>query len=284
MSVSSARGSVRDGSASPAEVAPREDRHLLTVSDVSKRYATRNGIVDALSDVNVDIADGEFVSIVGPSGCGKSTLLRLVAGLDTATAGAIRILGDQVTGPSRRTGVVFQEARLLPWRTAVDNILLPAEIQGGRRAARAQRERAEQLLALVGLKGFESAYPRELSGGMAQRVALARSLLLNPSLLLMDEPFGALDAITREQMNMELLRIWSESRKTVIFITHSVSEAVLLSDRVLVMTPSPGRVRGSIPIDLPRPRTVAQLETPEAAEMSLRIRSILESDDGGAGR
>jgi NitT/TauT family transport system ATP-binding protein len=277
MTAREARGSVREGRTSAADTTVAGVAQLLTVTDVSKTYLARNGRVGALSHVDVDISDGEFVSIVGPSGCGKSTLLRLVAGLDAPTAGVVQVLGERVTGPSRRTGVVFQEARLLPWRTTIDNIILPAEIAGGRREARSQRSRAEDLLALVGLGCFGDAYPRELSGGMAQRAALARALLLDPQLLLMDEPFGALDAITREQMNMELLRIWSESRKTVIFITHSVPEAVLLSDRVLVMTPSPGRIRGDITIDLPRPRTVEQLETPEAAAASLRIRAILEN-------
>jgi NitT/TauT family transport system ATP-binding protein len=250
---------------------------LVAVDDVSKTYVARNGRVAALSHVDTRIGDGEFVSIVGPSGCGKSTLMRLIGGLDTPSAGRIAVQGSPVSGPSRRTGIVFQEARLLPWRTTMQNILLPAEIGGGRKLARTIRNRAEDLLSLVGLDGFADAYPRELSGGMAQRVALARALLLDPPLLLMDEPFGALDAITREQMNMELLRVWSESRKTVIFITHSVAEAVLLSDRVLVMTSSPGRIRGDITIGLPRPRAVEQLETSEAAEASLQIRAILEN-------
>jgi len=276
MTARESRGSVREGQA-PAADAAAGAAPLLAVSDVSKRYQARNGRVDALSQVKVDIADGEFVSIVGPSGCGKSTLMRLVAGLDRPSAGTIHVLGERVTGPSRRTGIVFQEARLLPWRTTLQNILLPAEIEGGHARGRALRSHAQDLLSLVGLDGFADAYPRELSGGMAQRVAMARALLLDPPLLLMDEPFGALDAITREQMNLELLRIWSESRKTVIFITHSVPEAVLLSDRVLAMTPSPGRVRGDIAIDLPRPRSVEHLETPAAAEASLAIRAILEN-------
>ena len=277
MTTSKTAEAVHDAQAPPTDHYSTEATSLLNVSGVTKQYLARNGRVDALSNVDIDIADGEFVSIVGPSGCGKSTLLRLVAGLETLTGGSIRLLGDEIRGPSRRTGIVFQEARLLPWRTTIENVLLPAEIHGGKREARAQRSRADELLSLVGLQGFGDAYPRELSGGMAQRVALARALILEPSLLLMDEPFGALDAITREQMNMELLRVWSESQKTVIFITHSVPEAVLLSDRVLVMTPSPGRVRGDVTIDLPRPRTVEQLETPVAAEASLQIRAILEN-------
>jgi NitT/TauT family transport system ATP-binding protein len=261
----------------PRAGAPPPPTPLVAVDDVSKTYVARNGRVAALSHVDTRIGDGEFVSIVGPSGCGKSTLMRLIGGLDTPSAGRIAVQGSPVSGPSRRTGIVFQEARLLPWRTTMQNILLPAEIGGGRKLARTIRNRAEDLLSLVGLDGFADAYPRELSGGMAQRVALARALLLDPPLLLMDEPFGALDAITREQMNMELLRVWSESRKTVIFITHSVAEAVLLSDRVLVMTSSPGRIRGDITIGLPRPRAVEQLETSEAAEASLQIRAILEN-------
>ena len=250
---------------------------LVTIEDVSKVYEARKGRVEALSHVSAAVADGEFVSVVGPSGCGKSTLMRLVAGLDRPTAGSVRLFGDPVTGPTRKTGIVFQEARLLPWRTALENILLPTEVSGRSAGRASTRHRARELLELVGLAGFESAYPRELSGGMAQRVSLARALMLDPSVLLMDEPFGALDAITREQMNMELLRIWAESRKTVIFITHSVPEAVLLSDTVLVMTASPGRVRGTVKVGLPRPRTLAQLESPAAAEVSAEIRSILET-------
>lgn len=267
---------VRDSNRHSLEQASSEQ--LLTLSDVSKTYQTRKGRVDALTGTSASIAPGEFVSIVGPSGCGKSTLLRLVAGLDTPTSGEIRILGEDVKGPSRRTGVVFQEARLLPWRTALDNVLLPTEVDGKRKDTRlALSRRAGDLLSLVGLDGFHDALPRELSGGMAQRVALARALMLDPSVLLMDEPFGALDAITREQMNMELMRIWSESQKTVVFITHSVPEAVLLADTVLVMAPSPGRVSGSVSIELERPRSLHQLETPEGAHAMSQVRAVLEA-------
>jgi NitT/TauT family transport system ATP-binding protein len=250
---------------------------FLSIAGVNKVYETAKSTTHALTTINTGVAEGEFVSVVGPSGCGKSTLMRLVAGLDVPTSGEIRLAGTPVRGPSRRTGIVFQEATLLPWRDALSNILLPADVQWMSKADRDKiRGRAEGLLKLVGLDGFAGAYPSELSGGMRQRVALARALLMDPALLLMDEPFGALDALTREQMNMELLRIWTEATKTVIFITHSVSEAVLLSDRVLVMSPRPGRISGDVRVELPRPRSLSQLETPAGIRAIAQVREGLE--------
>ena len=194
------------------------------------------------------------MTVVGRSGCGKSTLLRMIAGLIPRSSGAISIAGARVEGPRRDVAIVFQRPALLPWRSVLDNVLLPAEIMGlDRRRARAE---AEQLLGLVGLDGFESARPYELSGGMQQRVALCRSLLTKPTVLLMDEPFAALDALTREDLSLELQRIWQERRKTIVFVTHSIDEAVILSDRVVVMTPRPGRVQRIVEVDLPRPRTL----------------------------
>ncbi|MCB0162129.1 MAG: ABC transporter ATP-binding protein, partial [Caldilineaceae bacterium] len=205
------------------------------------------------------VGGGEFISLVGPSGCGKSTMLRVVAGLRPATSGTILVDGVPVTRPIPKVGMVFQAAVLLKWRTILDNVLLPAELAGLN--PRRYREQARELLALVGLGDFTGKRPGELSGGMQQRVSLCRALLLDPPLLLMDEPFGALDAMTRDDMNLELLRVWgeatgSEGRKTILFVTHSIPEAVFLSDRVVVMSPRPGRIADIVDIDLPRPRSV----------------------------
>jgi NitT/TauT family transport system ATP-binding protein len=249
----------------------------LVVDHVSRNYRQGASQVHALEDVNLVIESGEFVSVVGPSGCGKSTLLRIVAGLDQATSGTVHFGDSPVRGPSMRTGVVFQEPTLLPWRNAMKNVTLPLEIQSkGRFNRKAAESRSQELLELVGLKGFESAHPYELSGGMQQRVALARALTTDPPLLLMDEPFGALDALTREQMNLELLRIWSTAPKTVLFITHSVPEAVLLSDRVVVMSARPGRIAADVRIDLPRPRTLAQLDSPKGSDALREVREALD--------
>ena len=199
-------------------------------------------------------AEGEFVALVGPSGCGKSTLLKLVSGLIPPSGGVIRVNRQPVRGPTASIGIVFQNPLLMAWRSTLRNVLLQIEIRGLPVAD--YRATAQELIELVGLEGFEDAYPHQLSGGMQQRVGLCRALIHDPDLLLMDEPFGALDALTREQMNAELQRIWMDRRKTVLFITHSISEAVYLADRVLVMSPRPGRIVGEINVDLPRPRTV----------------------------
>ena len=222
---------------------------------MEKTYRTRRGdLVPALEGITLDIAENEFVTLVGPSGCGKSTLLKLVAGLTPVSDGTVRVRDTVVREPFPDVGIVFQHPVLLPWRTVLDNVLFAAEMLGLARDD--HRKRAVELLELSGLAGFETRLPRELSGGMQQRVAICRALLPDPSLLLMDEPFGALDAMTREELGLELLRIWDARRKTILFVTHSIPEAILLADKVVVMTPRPGRVARVMSIDLPRPRTV----------------------------
>jgi NitT/TauT family transport system ATP-binding protein len=243
----------------------------LTVADVNLVYGEE---VEALRGINLSIRDGEFVSIVGPSGCGKSSLLKLVLGLEKATSGEITISGRVVTGPNRDVGVVFQSPVLLPWRTVRENVLLPADVQRLGRAS--VSERATRLLNFAGLGGFEERYPFELSGGMQQRVAIVRALIHDPRLLLMDEPFAALDAITREQISMELQRIWMQSRKTVVFITHSIQEAVLLSDRIAVMSARPGRIISVLDNPAPRPRKINDLVAPDMAKLAEIIRDGLE--------
>ncbi len=225
----------------------------IDIRKVSKRYMTASGEgVQALDEVSLSIAAGEFVSIVGPSGCGKSTLLMLASGLIAPSGGAIDVGGTPVNGAVSKAGIVFQRDVLLDWRTVLGNVLLPVEIKKLDRASHLQK--ARDLLRSVGLAEFEDKYPAELSGGMRQRVAICRALVQDPGLLLMDEPFGALDALTREQMNLDLQRIWLRDRSTVVFITHSIEEAVLLSDRVVVMTARPGRVADIIEVGLGRPR------------------------------
>jgi NitT/TauT family transport system ATP-binding protein len=254
-------------SLSPASAEP--ERPYLPLQGLSKVYATRDGPVRALDQVSISEKRGEFLSIVGPSGCGKSTLLMMAAGLMPASSGAVTIDGERVTGPRTEIGIVFQSPVLLEWRTALGNVMLQAEAKKLERSA-AER-RARELLASVGLGGFEHKYPHELSGGMRQRVSICRALIHNPPQLLMDEPFGALDALTRDQLVLDLQAIWNERRMTVLFITHSVAEAVFLSDQVIVMTPRPGRIDRVIDIDLPRPRTLAMRETPEFARYSREI-------------
>jgi len=222
---------------------------------VEKTYRTRRGdLVPAVEGITLDIAENEFVTLVGPSGCGKSTLLKLVAGLTPVSGGTVRVRDTVVREPFPDVGIVFQHPVLLPWRTVLDNVLFAAEMLG--LDPDDHRKRALELLELSGLAGFETRLPRELSGGMQQRVAICRALLPDPTLLLMDEPFGALDAMTREELGFELLRIWDARRKTILFVTHSIPEAILLADKVVVMTSRPGRVARVITIDLPRPRTV----------------------------
>jgi NitT/TauT family transport system ATP-binding protein len=241
----------------------------IALRDLTKSYTTRDGDLLALDGVTFDVAEGEFVTIVGRSGCGKSTILKIVAGLLPKTAGSVQVAGAEVAGPLRDVGFVFQAPTLLRWRTVMDNVLLPAEFL--RTDMAVARPRALELLNLVGLKGFEGRFPRELSGGMQQRVAISRALMHDPRFLLLDEPFGALDALTREEMNLELLRIWSERRKTSVLITHSIAEAVFLADRVVVMTPRPGRVAEIVRVNLPRPRSGAVRLTPEFAALVRRI-------------
>ena len=233
---------------------------LFEVKHLNKTYSTRSGEkVLALNDLNFTVAEKEFVSIVGPSGCGKSTLLKILSGLLPRDSGEVSLLGEPVTAPRVDIGLVFQDAVLLPWRTILQNVMLPIEIRGLDRAT--YTKRAMDLLNLVGLSGFEKKYPNELSGGMQQRASICRALVADPAILLMDEPFGALDAMTREYMNVELLRIWAASGKTILFVTHSIPEAVFLSDRVIVLTERPGTVSEEVNIDLPHPRQLADMNT-----------------------
>lgn len=243
----------------------------IVVDGLRKTYIPRRSQpVSALEDISFTARQGEFVSVVGPSGCGKTTLLKILAGLVRPTAGVVRLAGSDVDGPRRDIGMVFQQATLLPWRTITENVMVPVEVQ--KLDKRRYRQRAEELLHLVGLDGFGDKYPNELSGGMQQRAGICRALVHDPDVLLMDEPFGALDAMTREYMNLELLRIWSEAGKTVVFITHSISEAVFLSDRVLVMSPRPGRVVDVADVDLARPRDLDIMATDRAGALVSRIR------------
>ena len=239
---------------------------LIDISNLHKVYSTPQGEpLVALQDVALEVREGEFLSFVGPSGCGKSTLLNLVAGLDEPTSGTVEAAG--------RPALMFQTPVLFAWRTVLDNVLLPVEIFGWDKAR--YRQRAFEILDLVGLNGFERSYPRQLSGGMQQRVSLSRVLVYDPEVLLLDEPFGALDEFTRETMNLELLRIWSGSGKTVLFVTHNINEAVFLSDRVVVMTPRPGRIERVVEIGLPRPRQREHLKLPYFSEKVFEIRELL---------
>lgn len=246
----------------------------VRLADVSVRFRSKKRDVTAIGEVSLDVAPGEFVAIVGPSGCGKSTLLKLVAGLLTASSGEVLLGGERVTGPRHDIGYVFQRAALLEWRSALRNILLQAEIR--RMEPTLARARADELIRMTGLTGFEDAYPHELSGGMQQRVALCRALLHEPPVLLMDEPFGALDALTREQMNTELNRIWRTTGTTVLLVTHSISEAVYLADRVVVMSPRPGTVTEIIEVGLPAERDYSEtLGRPEFRAAAAHIRDLL---------
>ncbi len=232
--------------------------------------------VTALSDFSLEVGKGEFVSIVGPSGCGKSSFLNILLGLIKPDSGEIQLNGARITGPGQERAMVFQEFGLLPWRTVTANVELGLELKGIAPARRA--ERATELIKLVGLKDFASHYPHELSGGMKQRVGLARALATEPEVLLMDEPFAALDAQTRDLMQMELLQIWEHTKKTVLFVTHSIEEAAYLSDRVIVMTARPGRTKDILKIDLPRPRDYEMRLTPEFNEIKLRIWEVLKEE------
>jgi len=247
---------------------------FLEIKNVAKTYGSVRGDVPALSDINLAIRSCEFISILGPSGCGKTTLLRCLAGLDQPSAGVISIDSKVVSGPPDSLGVVFQRDVLLEWRTVLQNVLLPVEVY--RLNLQEWRQRALQSLTMLGLAGFEHRYPWELSGGMRQRVAISRALLLNPTLLLMDEPFGALDAMTRDELNLELQRIWMADSKTVVFVTHSITEAVFLADRVVVMSRSPGRIADVMDVDLARPRDLAIRETGEFARLCRRARLLFE--------
>lgn len=231
----------------------------ILVEGVTKIYSSDAGDILALDEIDLDIASGEFVSIVGPSGCGKSTLLRCIGGLLTTTSGSIRIGGVEIRGPDSRIGYVFQKAVLLPWRTIEGNLLLPFEING--KTTDADRDKVMKILQMVGLADYSQHRPSELSGGMQQRVSVARALVMSPAILMMDEPFGALDAQTREAMNEELLRIWREARTTIVFVTHDIGEALFLSDRIVIMSARPGKVHNILDVDIPRPRKYDQVES-----------------------
>lgn len=252
---------------------------IIEARNVSKVYETRSGErVLALRDASLDVRRGEFVSLVGPSGCGKTTMLKIIAGLYSKSLGSVKVDGREVTSPDSNVALVFQSPVLLPWRTILKNVMLPGEVRGQSRAER--RERGQALLELVGLAGFENKLPKELSGGMRQRAAIARALASGSEILLMDEPFGAVDAFTRDTLNIELLRIWAQEHKTVVFVTHSISEAVLLSDRVVVMGARPGHVIADVEVPLKRPRTLEDLATPAAGECANEIRHLLTRPEG----
>src|SRR3954447_10522227 len=247
---------------------------FIHLAGVQKVYRTRGSEFLAVSEATFDVEAGELVSLVGPSGCGKTTLLKILAGLHPHDAGTLRMgSAEHPFDPSRDIGMVFQQPLLLKWRRVIDNVLLPAEILGLPMAA--SRARARDLLALVGLKGSEEKFPYELSGGMQQRAAIARALVHDPKLILMDEPFGALDALTREKMNLELLRIWRESKKTILFVTHGISEAVFLGTRVVVLTAGPARMADNFRVDLPHPRTLDIKTGEKFGEYSRRIYRLL---------
>lgn len=249
----------------------------LSIRDVGMTYGAGAGAVEALQGISLDIAPGEFVAVVGPSGCGKSTLLRLVTGLRRPSHGGILLQGQKVEGPRNDVGIVFQSPVLFPWRSVLDNVLLPIEVLKLPKAR--YRDRAMELLELVGLGRFARHYPAQLSGGMQQRAAIARALVHDAPVLIMDEPFGALDAMTRETMNLELQRIWQAQRKTVVFITHSIAEAVFLADRIVVMSPRPGRILEVIANPMPRLRSLDDMLVPAFSEMVRHVRGLL----GGKG-
>jgi NitT/TauT family transport system ATP-binding protein len=253
----------------PSEGSPAKVR----IEKLHKTYATRSGRTVALQDVNLTIGRDEFIALVGPSGCGKSTLLRTMSALIRPSKGTVTIDGVPLTKPTNEIGMVFQDAVLLPWRSVLDNVLLPAEIL--RLDRNAARQRARDLINMVGLSGFEARYPGELSGGMQQRAAICRALIHNPTMLLMDEPFAALDAMTREELGLELLEIWAAEKKTIVFVTHNISEAILLSDRVVAMSPRPGRISEVMRVDLPRPRTLDMEFLPKFKSYSDRVRAVI---------
>jgi NitT/TauT family transport system ATP-binding protein len=246
---------------------------VVQVEHATKYYKTNTGSVHALEDITLDIRKGEFIAIVGPSGCGKSTLLWAMSGLHDLTSGKVVIDGSTVTGPRSEIGMIFQEANLLPWRNLQKNIEFPFEIK--KIDSKPYQPRIQELLAEVGLTGFETKFPRELSGGMQQRASIVRCLAFDPDIILMDEPFGALDAFTRDEMNLLIQKLWMETGKTIVFVTHNVSEAILLADRVVVLTPRPGRIAHVFDIDLPRPRTIEETYSPPFIEKIFEIKDTI---------
>ena len=255
---------------------PRTGVPVYELNSVSKTFALR--AVHALDNVDLTLERGTFSAVIGSSGCGKSTLLKIMAGLVPPSSGRVVLAGKPVTGPRRDIGMMFQQATLFPWRTTIENVTLPIEIRDGKKAARASQDVARKLLELVGLKGFESVFPGELSGGMAQRAAICRMLITEPAVLLLDEPFSALDELTRDFMNMELQRICSARNATAFLVTHSIPEAVILSDVVYVMRPRPGRIVDAVAVDLPRPRTLDMVTTPHFGALVDRIRGRLDKE------
>jgi NitT/TauT family transport system ATP-binding protein len=247
---------------------------LLVVDNAAKTFRDSRHPLPVLQPVSFELAAGEFVCLLGPSGSGKSTLLRIIGGLVTPDTGRLWFDGQPLTGPHAEIGFVFQKTNLMPWRTVLQNVLLPLEIQQ-KRVTDVDRARAHELLTLMGLEGFEGAYPRQLSGGMNQRVVLARTLIHKPRLLLMDEPFGQLDALTRERLNLELLRLQALHSKTILMVTHSINEAVFLADRILLMSERPGRIVAQVPIDLPRPRELSILGSPEFGRLAAHVRTLI---------
>jgi NitT/TauT family transport system ATP-binding protein len=255
------------------------EENVIRVEALSKRYATENGnSIHSLDTVDLDVRTSDFICIVGPSGCGKSTLLRIVAGLEQASSGSVHYRDTVLAGPGREIGMVFQEYSLMPWRNVLDNVGMGLEFAGAPSADRLRVARS--FLKLVGMESFERAFPHELSGGMQQRVAIARSLANNPDVLLMDEPFGALDAHTRILLQKELLRIWETNRKTVLFVTHSVDEAIFLGDRIVIMSSRPGKIIEIMEVNMPRPRDRSR---PSYGRMASRILDILEKEVGSSG-
>jgi NitT/TauT family transport system ATP-binding protein len=253
-------------------------RPVIEVSGLGKTYGTRRGPVEAVRDASFDVRDGEFVALVGPSGCGKSTILHIVAGLIERTGGSVQVLGADARAGRHDVGIMLQRPTLLPWRSVLQNVVLPTEIF---KTGKAEAERrARELLALVGLQGFEDKHPWELSGGMQQRASLARLLVFEPQILLMDEPFAALDEFTRERLNGELANLHETLGRSILYVTHNIQEAVFLADRVVVMKPHPGEVLRIVDVDLPRPRRVELLNEPRTAELVAEIRRMLFIPDG----
>jgi NitT/TauT family transport system ATP-binding protein len=251
-----------------------ELRPEIQLAGVSKSYGEGRDAIKAVDQIDLEIGHNQFISLLGPSGCGKSTLMLMIAGLVVPSGGVISIKGREIDGPLRTNGIVFQNPVLLPWRIVLDNVLLPIELMGEN--VNKYRAHAYELLEIAGIADYANRLPHELSGGMRQRAGICRALIQHPTLLLMDEPFSALDAITRDEMNMELLRLWERDRKTVVFITHSISEAIFLSDRVVVISKRPARVVEDIVVPLPRPRAVEMQETPQFAQLRGRVRKLIE--------
>jgi len=247
---------------------------LIELHNVSKTFHSKKGSVEALRNINLTVDEGEFITLVGRSGCGKTTLLRLIAGLLQPTAGQLSVSGQKVAKPRRDVAVMFQRPALLPWRTVLENLMLPVEVIGAKKSE--YLGRAEELLDTTSLTGFEDALPRELSGGMQQRVSLCRSLITDPDVLLMDEPFASLDALTREELSSELQRICLDQQKTVVFVTHSIDEAVLLADRAVVLSPRPGQIKQIVDVDVPKPRSLGHSDhTERLAEIGAELRDLL---------